>query len=140
MDGADRAEPRPGEPKQDVEAWRANPPLPKSAAFRTESRFCFHSGNRGIFHAIFIDPNTGKTFSRTTRTNDERTANAIAQKWLVEGFPDEPQPSTALRKIVFCDYLKQVWDFDASDYFAVQGYKTRLKTGGQGNEGAYTLS
>jgi hypothetical protein len=31
MDGADRTEPRPEEPKQDVEAWGANPPLPKSA-------------------------------------------------------------------------------------------------------------
>jgi len=25
MDGAVRAEPRPGEPRQDVEAWRASP-------------------------------------------------------------------------------------------------------------------
>jgi hypothetical protein len=25
MDGADRAEPRPGDPKQDAEGWRASP-------------------------------------------------------------------------------------------------------------------
>jgi hypothetical protein len=30
MDGAGRAKPRPGGPKQDVEGRRANPPLPKS--------------------------------------------------------------------------------------------------------------
>jgi hypothetical protein len=40
-DGADRAKPRPGGPKQDVEGRRANPPLPNRAAFRKESRFCF---------------------------------------------------------------------------------------------------
>jgi len=71
----------------------------------------------GIFHVIFIDQLTGKQTDRTTGTNDEKRANAIAQEWIANGLPEKPRTSTIAKTITFCDYLFQFWDFDTSMYF-----------------------
>ena len=71
----------------------------------------------GSIHAIFIDPMTGKQTDRTTGTNDEKKAHAIAQGWLANGLPDKPSASTVAKTTTFCDFLHQFWDFDTSGYF-----------------------
>jgi len=71
----------------------------------------------GIFHVIFIDQLTGKQTDRTTGTNDEKMANALAQEWLANGLPEKPRTSNFSKTITFCDYLVQFWDFNSSDYF-----------------------
>ena len=71
----------------------------------------------GSIHVIFIDPITGQQTDRTTGTNDEKRAHAIAQSWLANGLPDKPRASTVARTITFCDYLYQFWDFYTSGYF-----------------------
>ncbi|MDR1238637.1 MAG: tyrosine-type recombinase/integrase [Treponema sp.] len=55
--------------------------------------------------------------SRTTGTSDRNRANALAQEWLVNGLPDEPTSVKIAKGITFCEYLKQFWDFDTSEYF-----------------------
>ena len=71
----------------------------------------------GSFHVIFIDTLTGKQTDRTTGTSDEKKANAIAQEWLANGLPERPLISNVAKTTVFCDYLKQFWDFKTSSYF-----------------------
>jgi len=71
----------------------------------------------GSFHAVFVDPLTGKQTDRTTGSNDEKKANAIAQEWLAKGLPEKPKTSITTKKTGFCDYLIQFWDFEKSDYF-----------------------
>jgi hypothetical protein len=71
----------------------------------------------GTFHVIFIDQLTGKQTNRSTGTNDEKTANALAQEWLANGLPEKPCTSNFSKTITFCDYLIQFSDFNTSDYF-----------------------
>jgi hypothetical protein len=47
-DGAGRAEPRPGSPKQEVEGWKANPPLPKARLSERKAAFVIMGGFEGI--------------------------------------------------------------------------------------------
>ena len=74
----------------------------------------------GSFHVIFFDPLTGKQIDRTTGTNDEKRANAVAQDWLANGLPDKPPTNIIARKTIFCDFLYQFWDFNTSEYFREQ--------------------
>jgi integrase len=75
-------------------------------------------GKKGIFHAIFEDQETGRPFTRTTGTNNERDANTIAQQWLANGFPDNPRLSSGIdRKMTFCDFALKIWTFGESDYY-----------------------
>jgi integrase len=71
----------------------------------------------GAIHVIFLDPQTGKQIDRTTGTNDEKKAHAIAQSWLAEGLPGKPQKNNIAKSTLFCDYLYQFWDFETSGYF-----------------------
>jgi integrase len=71
----------------------------------------------GNFHAIFVDELSGKQIDKTTGTNDEKRANAIAQEWLTNGLPEKPCTSNMSKTTLFCDYLVQFWDFEKSDYF-----------------------
>jgi len=71
----------------------------------------------GSIHAIFIDPLTGKQTDRTTGTNDEKKAHAIAQGWLANGLPDKPHTSSVAKTTTFCDFLHKFWDFNTSGYF-----------------------
>jgi integrase len=73
--------------------------------------------NGGSFHVIFVDPITGKQTDRTSGTNDEKRANAIAQGWLSNGVPDKPKVNNVAKQMLFCDYPHQFWDFVTSDYF-----------------------
>ncbi|MDR0313054.1 MAG: site-specific integrase [Treponema sp.] len=73
--------------------------------------------NGGSFHIVFVDPITGKQTHRTTETNDEKKANAIAQGWLLNGLPDKPKANNIAKQTAFCDYLHQFWDFETSEYF-----------------------
>jgi integrase len=76
-----------------------------------------HGGN---FHAVFVDPLTGKQTGRTTGTNDEKRAVATAQEWLANGLPDRPRVSSTSKTTGFCDYLHRFWDFETSEYFREQ--------------------
>ena len=71
----------------------------------------------GAIHVIFLDPQTGKQIDRTTGTNDEKKAHAIAQSWLAEGLPGKPQKNNIAKSTLFCDYLYQFWNFETSGYF-----------------------
>jgi len=71
----------------------------------------------GSIHVIFIDPLTGQQTDRSTGTNDEKKANAIAQGWLANGLPDKPHTSSVAKTTTFCDFLHKFWDFDTSGYF-----------------------
>jgi len=71
----------------------------------------------GNFHVIFIDPVTELQTERSSGSSDEKKASAIAQQWLANGIPGKAPNSALDRKTVFCDYLKQFWDFDNSFYF-----------------------
>jgi len=73
--------------------------------------------NGGIYHVIFVDPISNKQIDRTTGTNDEKKANAIAQEWIANGLPEKPRTSTIAKTTTFCDYLVQFWDFEKSMYF-----------------------
>jgi hypothetical protein len=66
-------------------------------------------GKKGIYHAIFEDPETGKPFTRTTKTNNEREAHAVAQKWLANGVPNDTRLSCSDRKMTLCDFAIKVW-------------------------------
>jgi hypothetical protein len=52
----------------------------------------------GSIHVIFVDPLTGQQTDRSTGTNDEKKAHAIAQGWLANGLPDKPHTSSLLRQ------------------------------------------
>ncbi|AEF82212.1 tyrosine-type recombinase/integrase [Leadbettera azotonutricia] len=73
----------------------------------------------GNWSAIFMDTDTSQQEkTRTTRTPDEKKADAIAQEWLANGLPDdEPPISKTARSMSFCDFLTGFWDFDTSEYF-----------------------
>ena len=71
----------------------------------------------GNFHAVFVDPITGKHTDRTTGTNDEKKATVTAQYWLINGIPDKPSAPKIAKTTSFCDYLVQFWDFSSSEYF-----------------------
>ena len=71
----------------------------------------------GSFHAVFVDPITGKQANKTTGTSDEKKAAAIAQEWLANGLPGKPRLSNVSKATAFCDYLHQFWDFETSGYF-----------------------
>jgi len=71
----------------------------------------------GNWYAIFMNTVTKKQdFTRCTGTADKKYADSIAQEWLVNGLPGKPQAGID-RKIMFCDYLRNFWDFETSDYF-----------------------
>jgi len=54
--------------------------------------------NGGSFHVIFFDPLTGNQIDRSTGTNDEKRANAVAQDWLANGLPGKTPTNTIARK------------------------------------------
>jgi integrase len=77
----------------------------------------------GVWYAAFRDPVTGEVGNkRSTRTDSKRQAETIAQTWLRDGIPDAKKSN----KVVFCEYLKNFWDFDTSNYF-----KERITLGKQ---------
>jgi len=76
--------------------------------------------NGGSFHVIFFAPLTGKQINRSTGTNDEKRADAVAQAWLVNGLPGKPSNKNIARKTIFCDFLYQFWDFNTSEDFREQ--------------------
>ncbi|WP_461252368.1 hypothetical protein, partial [Treponema sp. R8-4-B8] len=53
-------------------------------------------------------------------TNDEKKAHAIAQSWLANGLPENPNKNNIAKTTAFCDYLCGFWDFDTSEYFREQ--------------------
>jgi len=57
------------------------------------------------------------TKTHCTGTSDHDRADALAQEWLVNGLPDEPTLLKTAQSITFCDFLKEFWDFDSSEYF-----------------------
>jgi len=71
----------------------------------------------GIYYYIVRDPVSGKTTAfKSTGTTDEKQAKALALEWWANGVPGKPLAGVD-RKISFCDYLTNFWDFSSSDYF-----------------------
>jgi integrase len=72
----------------------------------------------GIYYYIVHDPVSRKTVEyKSTGTTDRRQAEAMGMEWWTNGVPGKPGGSGLDRKILFCDYLSQFWDFETSDYF-----------------------
>jgi hypothetical protein len=81
--------------------------LPKKEKRMRQGYYLRQRKNDGCFHVIFVDPATGKQTDRTSGTNDEKKANAIAQGWLSNGVPDKPKVNNVAKQTLFCDYLIQ---------------------------------
>jgi hypothetical protein len=66
----------------------------KKEGFMRQSYYLRQRKNGGTFHVIFFDPLTGKQIDRSTGTNDEKRANAVAQDWLANGLPGKTPTNT----------------------------------------------
>jgi len=91
--------------------------LPRKEKDMRQSYYLRQRKIGGTIYVTFIDPQTQRQIVRTTGTDNEKKANAIAQNWLANGLPDKPRSNNKLKNIPFCDYLHQFWDFQKSDYF-----------------------
>jgi integrase len=73
-----------------------------------------------VWHVTFTVPETGKLAARlSTKTTIRREAEVIAQQWLRDGLPESSKNPLPVSQ-TFCDYLKEFWDFDHSQYFKEQ--------------------
>jgi len=74
----------------------------------------------GKWYVIIMNTITKKqVLSRCSGTYDKNQADCIAQDWLVNGPPDSNKVSKdtrQLRNMNFCDYLKNFWEYDTSEY------------------------
>ena len=72
----------------------------------------------GIYYYIVRDTVSRRTLAyKSTGTTDIKLAENIGMEWWANGIPGKTSKSGIDRKILFCDYLFQFWDFETSNYF-----------------------